>query len=306
MTIPDRTKGYLFAFLATLAMSNVYIFSKAALAQVHLVQFGFFWFGMAVSWNLIYALPTGKHRLLRKLPARCFGSLLLIGLLEIAGTTAFFAAIQTVENPAIVSFLANLTPLFVTLLGVSFLRDRFTRIEAAGIVLTFIGAFVISYQGGNSLGDFFIRGSGLVLISSFFFSLALVLAKSKIGKIDPGILSLNRAFFLFLFSAIMLASTHHSLSVPRNALLNMAAGSLLGPFLTAFSQYNALRFIEASRASIIQSSRSLFVLLGALLYFGILPMAYQLAGGLLTITGVVLITTGRLLGRKNRNPLPRV
>ncbi|GAI86612.1 unnamed protein product, partial [marine sediment metagenome] len=50
-------KGYFFACLGTLAMSNVYIFSKAALLEMGLIEFGFCWYGMAIIWNLLYALP---------------------------------------------------------------------------------------------------------------------------------------------------------------------------------------------------------------------------------------------------------
>jgi hypothetical protein len=36
----DRFKGYLFAIIGTLAFSNEYIFSKAAMNEVHMAQFG--------------------------------------------------------------------------------------------------------------------------------------------------------------------------------------------------------------------------------------------------------------------------
>ena len=35
-------KGYIAVFIATLAMSNVYVFSKAALQELSLAQFGVF------------------------------------------------------------------------------------------------------------------------------------------------------------------------------------------------------------------------------------------------------------------------
>ena len=44
MKFQTATKGYFFAFLAVLAMSNVYIFSKAALSEASLPVFGFYWF----------------------------------------------------------------------------------------------------------------------------------------------------------------------------------------------------------------------------------------------------------------------
>ncbi len=45
-------KGISLAFLATLGMANVYVFSKAALLEVSYFQFQFFWFGFALIWIL--------------------------------------------------------------------------------------------------------------------------------------------------------------------------------------------------------------------------------------------------------------
>ena len=141
----ESLKGYAWAFVAVLAMSNVYIFSKAALNEAELVQFGFFWFLFGLLWNLIFAIRTCKLSTFRNLRRKQVGILALIGMLEIIGTTSFFSGINSIENPGIASFLANMTPVFVTLLGISILGERFNRVEVSGMVLTVIGALVISY-----------------------------------------------------------------------------------------------------------------------------------------------------------------
>ena len=51
----NTVKGYLFALIATLAFSNVYIFSKAALNEVHLAQFGIYWCAIGVIFSLLFA-----------------------------------------------------------------------------------------------------------------------------------------------------------------------------------------------------------------------------------------------------------
>ena len=60
MTKSDQFKGYLFAILATVSFSNVYIFSKAALNEVHLIQFGFYWFLIAMLLNGAWAARNGQ------------------------------------------------------------------------------------------------------------------------------------------------------------------------------------------------------------------------------------------------------
>ena len=56
----DTIKGYLFAFIATLAFSNVYIFSKAALNEIHIAQFGSYWFFVSSLLIMLYAVRKKK------------------------------------------------------------------------------------------------------------------------------------------------------------------------------------------------------------------------------------------------------
>jgi drug/metabolite transporter (DMT)-like permease len=294
------TKGYLFAFLATLGMSNVYIFSKAALSELDVIQFGFYWFGMALLWSLLYMVPTGKLKIVKKLDRKSKVLLIIIGFFELVAASTLFLAIETVENPAVVSFLANLTPLFVTILGVSFLKERFNFIEAIGILLTLTGAILISYTGQKSLKDIFIEGTGYITISSFFLSLSIILAKSRIVQLNASILMINRISYLFFFSVFLVIFTGKSLQISGITLFNVAAGSILGPFMTALSQFSALKYIDESTSMIIQTTRRLFVAVRAIIYLNILPEAMQIIGGTITIIGVITITLGKRMLKKKK------
>lgn len=293
MPISKQFKGYIFSFIAVLAMSNVFIFSKAALNEVELIQFGFYWFGFAILWNLLYALPAKKYKNISRLKRNTYLALIFIGVFELVGTTFFFIAINKVENPAIVSFLGNMTPVFVTTFGVFLLKERFNIIEAFGFVLTISGAFIISYNKGSSISDIFMEGTGYVILSSFLFSFAFIVAKKTIKNVDPGILSMNRVLYLFVFSVILMIIYRFSLVISWKGLYNILLGSLLGPFLASIANYSAIKYIEVSRASIIGSSKSLLVLIGAYIYFGTFPQILQVVGGLATIIGVVLVITGK-------------
>lgn len=285
MNLDPRHKGYSYALLATIAGSTVYIFSKAALNQVSLAQFGVYWFSFAILWNGLYSMRSAKHRRFHPIHRKSFRALVWIGLIELIATGAFYAAIHSAANPAIPSFLRNMEYIFVTLMGVFLLRERFTVKELTGVVLTFTGALVISYSPQTSLSAFLTGTSGLMLLSTVFYGFRTILAKSHIHEITPTMLAINRAIYLLLFSLVLLAALGQGLSIPRQALINIAIGSFFGPFLTSIGQYSALKYIEASRSAIIQSTTALFVLLGAYLIFGRFPVGYQLFGGALTIAG---------------------
>lgn len=304
INISDRVKGYLFAFIGVIAVSNVYIFSKAALNQVSLAQFGSYWFAFGILWNLTFAIQRKKLPNILTFGKNQFLLLFAIGILEIAATSLFFLAIHTVPNPAIVSFIGNVNPVFVTILSFIFLRERFNIPELLGMALALTGAFIISYQGSTDLKSIFIEGTDYMILSGFIYSFSTIIAKRNVGKLGPSIMALSRTMHLFLFSIAALWYLGQSIHIPTKALFNIIIGSGLGPFLTTLAGYQALKYIEASRVSILGSSKGLFVLVGAFFYFDTLPQLHQIWGGLISITGVILISLGRLKFRKNIKEKP--
>lgn len=293
MNLKPEFKGYAYILLATVTGSTVYVFSKAALNEVSLPQFGVYWFGLAIVWNTLYTMRSAEHRKFHEISRKSFKVLILLGLIETIATGTFYGAISVASNPSIPSFLRNTEYIFITLLGVILLRERFRGIEIAGVILTITGAFVISYHKGGSLNSYLTGSSGLMLICTSFYAARTILSKKFIQTLTPTMLAINRAIFLMSLAIVLLAFNGQSLKIPSGALVSIIIGSFLGPFLTSIGQYSALKYIEASRAAIIQSTTSLFVVLGVFLYFGQLPMAYQIAGGLLTIGGVVVLMLGR-------------
>lgn len=220
-------------------------------------------------------------------------TLLYIGLIELVATTSFYAAIEVSPNPAIPSFLRNLEYLFVSVFGFVLLSERFGKIALAGAFLALLGAFIVSLRT-TAADSFITKASGLMLLSTSFYAVRTVLVKKHIREISPVVLSINRAVFLFLFSLLIMLSGRYAFKIPTIAFSNIMVGSFVGPFLTSIFSYSALRYIEASRAAIIQSTTGLFVLVGAFLIFGNLPTPVQVFGGLLTVAGVILMMQKRL------------
>ena len=293
MIINDKAKGYFFIFLGIVANANVYIFSKAALNELHISQFGFYWFGIAMLWNGLYAARTCKWSTFRNLKAKNYFWLFMVALFELTGVTAFFSSIQIIDNPAVVSFIGNTGPFFTAVLGIFLLKERFTRVEVGGMALVLIGASIISYKGETSFRDLFIDGAEYALLSALLFAVSTIISKQQIKRLPPPLQSLSRNLILFVFAFAMILSFNQGFEVSQKALLNITIGSLVGPFLTIFAKYNALKYAEASRISVLGSTKGLVVLLIAYIYFGSLPLMHQIYGGIVTVAGVFLISLGR-------------
>lgn len=300
MNISPTAKGYVFAFVSVIATSNVYIFSKAALGHVDLAVFGLYWFGFGLLWNLMYSTKTGKIKRFSNFSKMNFLTLFILGLLEIAGTSFFFLAIRTVPNPAIVSFLGNINPLIVTVLGFLILKERYNKPEIYGILLIVLGAFIISFKGGTTINSMFIDGAEYVLYAGVFFGASAIITKKNVNKLSPPIMALSRNIFLFTFSfsAVLLSGSHWTIS--WYPLWNIFIGSILGPFLTVMAGYEAIKYIEVGRKSILGSTKGIFVLIGAYVYFGKFPEVYQIIGGLISISGVVLMSVGKMIMKKKK------
>jgi len=283
-------KGYLGVFVSVLAMSNVYIFSKSALKELSLSQFGVYWFGTALILNIIYLLISKKYKRLLLIDKQRLFILIRLGFIEIVATTGFFAAIKIMANPATVSFLANIGPVYVTFLGFWLLKEKLSRYEIFGGILTLIGAFVISYKPNWDLSDNFITGLFIIGSYTFVFALGKVMSKKHIKKFDPSILSVNRVVFLLIFSLIVFFIKDEKFVISNKALLNVIMGASLGPLLAALAGYYAIQFISASKASLLGTFKSFLILITSYLYFDIFPLWYQVLGGVLTVSGVVLIT----------------
>ena len=289
----DRFKGYFFALIGTIAFASEYIFSKAAFAEVHLAQFGVYWFAVCTLAMFGWSLAKGKLAQVRVLTKRQVHVLILLGVLEILTATSFYLSIFIIPDPAVTSFLGNMFPVMLAFGGVFILGERFGPVETGGAVLALAGAFIISYSGNASLENFFIPGTGVVFINALFATIASLVVKMHVRKISAELLNLNRSVWLLVFSFIMFFIYRQSFEIPVTALKNIVIGALLGPFIAILAIYYSFRYFEASRSSVVQSLKGIFVLLGAWLFFGTFPLPHQLAGGMITIAGVLVMTLAR-------------
>ena len=291
--IKNRTKGNILALVAALALANSFIFSKSALNTIHFVQFGLVWFSMGLVWLLAYIIISGDIKEIRTLSQKGHLYTFLVGMFEALGTAFFYIALKKVENPAIVSFLGNAGPVFVTLFGIILLKEIYSRLEILGVILAISGIFAISFKSGALASGLFIPGTEWIILASLMFATGTIIGRKQIKQVSPSLLSLIRVILLLLVFIALFLSMDLDLNIPGRAYLNMAIGSLLEALITMVAAYSALKYIQAIRMSILVNTKSIWILISAFLVFGLVPETYQLIGGLLSLTGVILLTIGK-------------
>lgn len=288
-----KIKGYIFAIIGTLAFSNEYIFSKAALNEVPLAVFGVYWFSVSTLLIFLFAVRSKSLRQIKILTRNQVRILVTLGFLEILTTTSFYTSVRIIPDPAVTSFLGNMYPVMLAMGGIVVLGERFGPVEIIGAFLALAGAFIVGYTGETELNKLFIPGTGVVLINALLATITSLVVKVHVKKLSPELLSLNRSIWLLVFSFIMFFALGHSFAIPLSALRNITIGAALGPSLAIITIYYSFRYMEASRSSVVQTLKGIFVLIGAYLFFGTLPQRHQLAGGLLTVVGVLIMTLAK-------------
>jgi len=298
----EEWKGYVWALVGTISFSSLYVFSKAGLNQVDLAQFGLYYFGTGFLLNLLFSVFSGKVKEIRSLSKKVMGLLLILAAIDLASNVTFFLAIRAIADPSVTSFLGNLFPVFLTSLSIIFLKDRFTWLEALGGSLAIAGAFVISYTGELDWNKFFIPGTGLVVINTLLAATFSVIVKKNVQKASPEVFNLNSSGWIFLSFLGYFLWSGQPMRIPVNAFQNIALGAFFGAFLGLLSFYYSYRYIAASRSSIIQSLKGIFVLIIAYFFFGNFPLSIQLLGGGITILGVIVMTMaqGGMIGLGKR------
>jgi len=287
----QNSSGVLYAFGAALALSASFVFSKSALNSISMVQFGTAWFTMGVLWNSAWFFGRGKFRSIKIDSRKKLLVAFLIAILEGVATGLFYLAIRAMENPAVVSFIGNIGPVFVTIMGITLLGERFRKIQLVGILITIAGVFAINFREGAFSG-FSDPGAIFVLSASFFFALATITGRRFKQYLEPELMSMIRAMLLALVFIILMYLNKESVQFPLPVWRDLAFGSMFETLLTIVFAYQALRRIEATSTSLIISSKGVWTLLLAWLFLQVFPSTIQLIGGALTLAGIYFITWG--------------
>ncbi|RKE03553.1 DMT family transporter [Marinifilum flexuosum] len=299
MNYKSKIKGIALALVATISFSNVYLFSKMAMKDVDLTSFGILWFGLALIYNLLYNRFFTQGQSLSSLTKKSKRILLLIGLSEFISITAFFLSINLTENPAIVSFLANTSPIFVILIGFLFYQIRYGFTSILGVIITLSGVFLMNTNKLDFEWQTLLTPASIsALVFALFYGVSLVLARSEIKNIPTTIITVCRNLFLFVGFASYLIAKQELPTYSLQSVFYITTGSFFGPFLGILLTFASLKYVDASITTLIGTSRSIFIVAGAFLLMGILPNLNQLIGGCLTILGILTITMADIISKK--------
>ena len=213
---------------------------------------------------------------------------LTVGLLVGVNTNMGFVAIKYVD-PGTASLLSRTSIIFGVALGVSWLGERLTRLELVGAVIAVAGVLAISFQPGD-----YLRWGALIIVASTALYAIHSAAVKRFGSEIPF------GDFMF-FRVASVAAVLTGLAAAQGALVWPGAVAWIWLFVAAavnvvFSRavyYLALRRMDMTLLTIILTLTPVVTWGWSIALFGGRPSAIEVAGGIATLGGVLLVTASR-------------
>ena len=188
------------------------------------------------------------------------------------------------------SLLMNVETLFIIILGILFLKERFHKRDIFGFLFLIVGTVFLATNG--NIGNFLMGnniGNLLVIIAALFYGIDTILSKFLSNKRDLIMVSAIKCSIggsiLLLLSIIF----GMKFSVPLNHIPYILFIGLVSIGFSFVLVYFAIRRIGSTRTGSIFSLSSLF---GAIFAFIILSEPFtisQLLFGLLMLVGVFIL-----------------
>jgi drug/metabolite transporter (DMT)-like permease len=281
----DRQRGVLFAVSASLMFGLSPVFVRLVLDFVNVETMNVLF---TVFASLCFVVAFGVFRKAAYFRS-IFGSWRRLGLMSLfsaAGSLLFTYGIF-LYGPVNAAFLVQFTAVFTILFGVVFFKERFSRLEAVGIVVAVVGVFVLAY-GNLSLEVV----STLVLLgAALLFASANSLSKAYVKNVNPVALAGGNSMFMFLFIfAFAVLTGKLETAFPSVTLVYAFLGSVTGVVLSFVLFFKALQVYAVSKTATIRTIEPFLTAVFSFVILALPTTINQLVGGVMIVIGVATLS----------------
>jgi drug/metabolite transporter (DMT)-like permease len=280
----------LLLILVSFVWAGSFIIVEIATKEIDPIDLGFLRFLVATPLMFLLVVLRKKPLLL---PKKELPWLVVLGLTGVTLLYLFqFLGIHYTNAPT-ASVLINTNVIFIAILSGLFLHEILTGKRIAGIILSFIGVFVIMISDLSTqemtFDNLFFIGGILMLLSAFCWALYTLVGKRLLQRYDEFVITtyafgLGTLFYLpFVFLHIGPVLQQTSLDGWLAILYLALVCSLFG----YLGWYYALKHIDASKAAVFLNFIPLFTILMSF-FLGTSFSWFFLLGAGLIIYGVYL------------------
>jgi len=274
----------LLLILVSLAWAGSFIVVDIVTKEMDPIDLGFLRF--LVATPLMFLLVVLRKKPLM-LPKKEFPWMLVLGLTGVTLLYLFqFLGIHYTNAPT-ASVLINTNVIFIAILSSLFLHEVLTRKRIAGIVLSFIGVFVIMSSDLSkqemAFDNLFFIGGILILLSAVCWALYSLVGKRLLRTYDEFVITTYAFGFGTLcyipFVVFHLVPMLHQTSL--NGWLAVLYLALTCSLFGYLGWYYALKHIDASKAAVFLNFIPLFTILMSFFLGTNLTWFFLLVAGLI-------------------------
>jgi len=290
----DLKKGYLFVFLTSIlfAINTIairhYFADLATNPSVHNVAF---WSLFAASLFLSpYFIFTRSSRIKMKTSMVRDGKIVLVvALLSASGAYFWYTGLKLLgAGPA--SLTGKSQVLFTALLGIAFLRERFSAFESAGIVITVAGIAMIS-QIPNEVN---LPGVASTMLSAFIYSVQSLVVKKYATELHGIEFSYLRAVLMALMYGVVFAANGMLEMLPLKDIFYLGGFSLTGLIAGRTFYYEAHKYLGISRIGIGMLFEPVVILIASFYLLEESLGGFKLFGAALILFGLWMVAAKNL------------
>jgi len=290
-------KGYLFALLSTFGAGLTTVIGKWTLEEISALALACVIFTVSTIALSVGWLPFHGTRRAFTLTRKGWFWMVMFSVTSWLAIWLFWAGVQLID-PTLAGFLNRFEVPIVILLGVILLKERFSRIETIGMILSLVGIVIMKL----TLRIEFSTGFWLVLLGATFFGLTEFVSKIALRHVEPIPLAYLRNGLLAIgYWAVFLVGDY-SLAGMEKVWPGAVAVGLIGPLVTRMMYLLALKHMDLSKVAVVSQIQPVFVILIALTFLGQLPTLRETFGGIFLLVGCVIMVLGR---HGSRSPTAR-
>lgn len=239
-------------------------------------------------------IPLGKVKP-KKVDKKDLLQILLLGLLNIPlNQFLFFISLKHTSAPNIALAYA-LTPAFVLLISIFFLKEKATLLKIIGVIIAFAGTTMILFEKGFDFSSDNFLGINLGLLASFSWALYTILGKkfvNKYGAVYTNLLAMVSGFIFFIpvFFAVKAPYNYNDFTLTQWSLAIYLGVVTSG--IAYILWYYALKKIEASKVAVFNNLQPVLTTILAIIFLGQTLTPLFVIGGLITLFGVYITQKG--------------
>jgi drug/metabolite transporter (DMT)-like permease len=298
----SRTAALAQGLFVVFLWATSWVLIKIGLHEIPPVVFAGVRYFLAFLFLLVVLLFSDSRKHLAALPRAVWGRWMLLGVLLYAVTQGTAFVVLSLLPAITVNLLWSFSSVAITLLGVVWLSERPTLLQAGGIALAVLGALIYFYPASIPGGQ--VLGVLLAVVGISTNAVAAILGRDinrshEHSPLHITVVSMGAGSVVLLAAGLLLEGLP-SISFQGWAIIGWLA---LVNTAFAFTLWNhTLRTLTAMESSIINGTMMIWIPILAVLFLGETVTLRQISGLVVGGLGVLVVQIRRLPPKIHQAP----